>query len=182
MYLKSKITGSFILSLSILFSGTLFGQSTAFAAEKDSNQIRQNISQDLINYSNKLGLTKEYKNTQYGFTLQIPDDWIKNVHINQDQYDEKAKDTISFIANINGKEYPIFSILIFDNNLEAINYVESGPLYKLYIDNKSIYAYISANEVPPEYYEGEHQEEFKEIYDSIHSEVLNVMNSFKLHS
>ncbi|WP_242309617.1 hypothetical protein [Bacillus cereus group sp. BfR-BA-01524] len=182
MYLKSKITGSFILSLSILLSGTLFGQSTAFADEKDTNQIRQKNSQNLINYSNKLGLTKEYKNTQYGFTLQIPDDWIKNVHISQNQYDEKAKDTISFIANIKGKEYPICSILIFDNNSEAIDYVKSGPLYKLDTDDKSIYAYISANEVPPEYYEGEHQEEFKEIYDSIQSEVLNVMNSYKLHS
>lgn len=43
MYLKSKITGSFILSLSILLSGILFGQSTAFADEKDTNQIRQKI-------------------------------------------------------------------------------------------------------------------------------------------
>ncbi|PEY88615.1 hypothetical protein CN353_26615 [Bacillus cereus] len=177
MNLNLKTIGSYILGVSILFSQTLWEDSVIFAAEKKRDYIKQTSFQTNNIFS--LSLTKEYEDEQYPFTLKIPTTWMEHVYVNRDQFDEIAKGTISFVANIEGGKFPICSILIFDNNPEVTNYIESGPLTKLDETDSLIYGYICASQHPVEYYENKN---FKRMYDSIYNEISNVMKSFKLHS
>ncbi|PGU00832.1 hypothetical protein COD21_30410 [Bacillus cereus] len=181
MDINLKIIGACILGSFILLIRILFGDSIVYAAETDKHFKEQNISQtnNTFDYSISSLLTKEYKDEQYPFTLIIPKIWRKHIDVNRDQFDENAKGTINFIANIEGKEYPICSILIFNNNPETIDYVKFGPLLKLGESDKLIYAYIRSSQRPIEYYENKN---FKTIYDSIYNKVPSVMKSFKLYS
>lgn len=89
------------------------------------------------------------------------------------------KGQLVLLRILKGGEFPICSILIFDNNPEVTDYIESGPLIKLYETDNSIYGYICASQRPVEYYENKN---FKRMYDSIYNEIPNVMKSFQLHS
>ncbi|WP_257148687.1 hypothetical protein [Bacillus cereus] len=152
-----------------------------FAAEKKRDYVKQTSFQtyNILGYHNNSSLTKEYEDEQYLFTLKIPTIWVDHVYVNRENFDGIAKGTISFVANIGGGIYPICSILIFDNNSEVIDYIESGPLKKLNENENFIYVYTYASQYPVEYYENDN---FKTTYDGIYNETSNVMNSFKLHS
>ncbi|MCU5668920.1 hypothetical protein OCB72_30370 [Bacillus cereus] len=181
MNLNLKTIGSCILGISILFSQTLWGDSVVFASEKKRDYIKETSfrTNNILGYSNNSSLTKEYEDEQYPFTLKIPTIWMDHVYVNRDPFDGIAKGTISFVANIEGGEFSICSILIFDNNPEVTDYIESGPLTKLDETDNLIYGYICASQRPVEYYENKN---FKRMYDSIYNEISNVMKSFKLHS
>ncbi|WP_103653169.1 hypothetical protein [Bacillus thuringiensis] len=181
MNLNLKTIGPYILGVSILFSQTLWEDSVIFAAEKQMDYIKQTSFQttNILGYSDNSSLTKEYRDEQYPFTLQIPTIWMDHVYVNRDPFDENAKGTISFVANIEGGQFPICSILIFDNKPEVTDYIESGPIIKLYETDNLIYGYICASQRPVEYYENKN---FKRMYDSIYNEISNVMKSFKLYS
>lgn len=89
------------------------------------------------------------------------------------------KGQLVLLRILKGGEFPICSILIFDNNPEVMDYIESGLLTKLDETDNLIYGYIRASQRPVEYYENK---KFKIMYDSIYNEISNVMKSFKLHS
>ncbi|PER91173.1 hypothetical protein [Bacillus cereus] len=181
MNLNLKTIVSCIFGVSILFSQTLWGDSRVFAEEKKRDYIIQISFQtnSILGYSDNSRLTKEYDDEQYPFTLKIPTIWMDHVYVNRDPFDENAKGTISFVANIEGGKFPICSILIFDNNPEVRDYIESGPLIKLDETDNLIYVYIRSSQRPVEYYENKN---FKRMYDSIYNEISRVMKSFKLHS
>ncbi|SFM29756.1 hypothetical protein SAMN04488573_12010 [Bacillus sp. 5mfcol3.1] len=181
MNLNLKTIGSYIFGVSILFSQNLWEDSVIFAAEKQMDYIKQTSFQtnNILGYSDNSSLTKEYGDEQYPFTLQIPTIWMDHVYVNRDPFDKNAKGTISFVANIEGGKFPICSILIFDNNPEMMDYIESGPLTKLDETDNLIYVYIRVSQRPVEYYENK---KFKTMYDSIYNEISNVMKSFELHS
>lgn len=181
MKLKKQIIGASLLSLGLLTGGNSVLAVSA-KANVNTNNIEQIIPQEnnRFNYSEKRGLAKKYIDNLYSFTLQIPDSWVKNVYIDRNQYDERAKGTINFTMNIRGKYYPVCSVLVFDNTVENIEYINSGPLQELTKTDKLIYTYIRASEAPSKYYRGKQEKWFKKRCDMIINELPNVMNSFKL--
>lgn len=181
MNLNLKTIVSCIFGVIILFSQILWGDYRMFAEEKNRDYITQTSFQtnSILGYSDNSRLTKEYDDEQYPFTLKIPTIWMDHVYVNRYPFNEVAKGTINFIANIGGEKFPICSILIFDNNPELTDYIESGPLTKLDGTDNLIYVYIRASQRPVEYYENK---KFKTMYDSIYNEISNVMKSFKLYS
>jgi hypothetical protein len=94
-----------------------------------------------------------YKNFTYGFSLTFPESWGKYCYVNHGTTIPRAKSTIHFNCNYQGKPVNIFSIFVF--NMTKTEWMTTGfhesPLQYIASSKGKIFAYTTPEELPDQF-------------------------------
>lgn len=125
--------------------------------------------------------TVEYRNEEYGFTLQIPASWEGKYEVEKSNADPNAEAT--FFFTYKAEEADLFSIVILNITKEEWNRDYVGGLLE-YVGEKDgkIYAYSVPSELPNELAQDKKEKihSLIDVTQMINVDVPRIVKTFKL--
>ncbi|QRG68952.1 hypothetical protein [Brevibacillus choshinensis] len=130
------------------------------------------------------GTETEYVNQEFGFHLQLPEDWANRYRVKEDHWAQDMVKTIDFSYDPgNGEYYGVFSVLVKKGEMSqeewnAQGYSEGGWRYIMAKDGYT-FSYVPSMEPPAELLDGTHQAELDELSRVINETVSSIFETFQ---